>query len=40
MFEGIVASVLNRYLGKYVQDLDSQNFKVGLLSGKYVHVHT
>tara|TARA_R110002050_G_scaffold33947_1_gene86025 strand:- start:256 stop:432 length:177 start_codon:yes stop_codon:yes gene_type:complete len=33
MFEGIVASVLSRYLGKYIQGLEAQNLSVGLLGG-------
>ncbi|XP_014674952.1 PREDICTED: vacuolar protein sorting-associated protein 13A-like [Priapulus caudatus] len=33
MFEGVVASLLNKYLGKYIQDLDSENLNVGIFSG-------
>lgn len=33
MFEGVVAGILNRFLGKYVQDLDTENFNVGIFSG-------
>ncbi|XP_068086254.1 intermembrane lipid transfer protein VPS13A [Anabrus simplex] len=33
MFEGVVATVLNRYLGKYIQDLDIENLNVGIFSG-------
>ncbi|XP_050428442.1 intermembrane lipid transfer protein VPS13A-like isoform X2 [Adelges cooleyi] len=33
MFEGIVASLLNRYLGKYIEDLDLENLNVGIFSG-------
>lgn len=33
MFEGIVASLLNRYLGKYVEEFDLENLNVGIFSG-------
>ncbi|GBP39684.1 Vacuolar protein sorting-associated protein 13C [Eumeta japonica] len=33
MFEGVVAGVLNRLLGKYIQDLDTENLNVGIFSG-------
>ncbi|KAM3960055.1 LOW QUALITY PROTEIN: intermembrane lipid transfer protein VPS13A [Aphomia sociella] len=33
MFEGAVAGILNRLLGKYVQDLDTENLNVGIISG-------
>ena len=33
MFEGVVAAVLNRFLGKYVQDLDTENLNVGIFGG-------
>ncbi|XP_049872672.1 intermembrane lipid transfer protein VPS13A-like isoform X2 [Pectinophora gossypiella] len=33
MFEGAVAGILNRVLGKYVQDLDTENLNVGIFSG-------
>jgi len=33
MFEGIVASLLNRYLGKYIEDLDLENLNVGIFGG-------
>ncbi|XP_062531261.1 intermembrane lipid transfer protein VPS13A isoform X2 [Bombyx mori] len=33
MFEGAVAGFLNRLLGKYVQDLDTENLNVGIFSG-------
>lgn len=33
MFETVVAGVLNRFLGKYVQDLDTENLNVGIFSG-------
>ncbi|XP_047103973.1 vacuolar protein sorting-associated protein 13A-like [Schistocerca piceifrons] len=33
MFEGVVATVLNRYLGKYIQDLDIESLNIGIFSG-------
>ncbi|CAG9562322.1 unnamed protein product [Danaus chrysippus] len=33
MFEGAVAGILNRLLGKYVQDLDTEHLNVGIFSG-------
>ncbi|KAG8227036.1 hypothetical protein J437_LFUL013823 [Ladona fulva] len=33
MFEGIFATYLNRYLGKYIQDLDTENLNVGIFNG-------
>ncbi|KAG1650405.1 Vacuolar protein sorting-associated protein 13C [Nymphon striatum] len=33
MFEGVVASILNKYLGKYVQNLDTENLNLGIFSG-------
>lgn len=33
MFEGAVAAILNRFLGKYVEDLDTEDFNVGIFSG-------
>ncbi|XP_046398302.1 vacuolar protein sorting-associated protein 13C-like isoform X1 [Ischnura elegans] len=33
MFERIVATYLNRCLGKYIQDLDTENLNVGIFSG-------
>ncbi|XP_078045899.1 intermembrane lipid transfer protein VPS13A isoform X2 [Augochlora pura] len=33
MFEGAVAAFLNRLLGKYVEDLDTEQFNVGIFSG-------
>lgn len=35
MFEGAVAGILNRLLGKYVQDLDTENLNVGIFSGDF-----
>ncbi|KAF9422722.1 hypothetical protein HW555_001716 [Spodoptera exigua] len=39
MFEGAVAGILNRLLGKYVQDLDTENLNVGIFSGNPVVVN-
>ncbi|XP_076375159.1 intermembrane lipid transfer protein VPS13A isoform X2 [Megalopta genalis] len=33
MFEGAIAAFLNRLLGKYVEDLDTEQFNVGIFSG-------
>ncbi|KAK7790642.1 hypothetical protein R5R35_006536 [Gryllus longicercus] len=33
MFEGVVATFLNRYLGKYIQDLDIENLNIGIFQG-------
>lgn len=35
MLEGLVAWVLNNYLGKYVENLNTDQLSVALLSGKY-----
>ena len=34
MFEGAVAAFLNRLLGRYVEDLDTEHFNVGIFSGE------
>ena len=34
MFEGLVANILNKYLGKYIQNLDPDDLKVGILGGR------
>ncbi|EFN86841.1 Vacuolar protein sorting-associated protein 13A [Harpegnathos saltator] len=33
MFEGAIAAFLNRLLGRYVEDLDTEQFNVGIFSG-------
>lgn len=33
MFEGIVASLLNRYLSNYIDEVDYNNLKLGIFSG-------
>ena len=35
VLESIVAGVLNKYLGKYVENLDSNNLDLGILSGEW-----
>ena len=34
MLEGAVARILNRFLGKYVVDFDTENLNVGIFSGQ------
>lgn len=34
VFESIVAEVLNRFLGSYVENLDSKQLKIGIWGGK------
>lgn len=33
MFEGAIAAFLNRLLGKYIEDLDIEQFNIGIFSG-------
>ena len=33
VFEGLLVSVLNRFLGPYVKNLDASQLKVGIWSG-------
>ncbi|XP_047356214.1 vacuolar protein sorting-associated protein 13C-like isoform X2 [Vespa velutina] len=33
MFEGAIAAFLNRLLGRYVEDLDTERFNIGIFSG-------
>ncbi|KAK2588797.1 hypothetical protein KPH14_001672 [Odynerus spinipes] len=33
MFEGAIAAFLNRLLGRYVEDLDTEQFNIGIFSG-------
>lgn len=35
VFESIVADILNRYLGDYVENLDRGQLKIGIWGGKY-----
>ncbi|KAK6636913.1 hypothetical protein RUM43_010577 [Polyplax serrata] len=34
MFEGLVASIFNKWLGKYVEDLDTEQLNVGIFGGE------
>jgi hypothetical protein len=36
MFEGIVASLMNMYLSEYIDEVDYNNLKIGIFSGKLV----
>lgn len=36
VFESIVADILNRYLGEYVENLDKGQLKIGIWGGKAV----
>ena len=36
MFEGIIVNILNKYLGKYIQNLDTDNLKIGILDGELI----
>lgn len=36
VFESIVADILNRYLGEYVENLDKGQLKIGIWGGKIV----
>jgi vacuolar protein sorting-associated protein 13A/C len=36
MFESLVAGLLEKYVGKYVQNWDSKNLKLSVFSGKVV----
>lgn len=39
MLEGLVAWVLNNYLGKYVENLNTDQLSVALLSGEYYYIN-
>lgn len=39
MLEGLVAWVLNNYLGKYVENLNTDQLSVALLSGTYLFLY-
>lgn len=36
MFEGLVASLLNKYLSQYIDEVDYNNLKLGIFSGKWL----
>lgn len=38
MLEGLVAWVLNTYLGKYVSNLNTDQLSIALLKGEYTHL--
>ncbi len=35
MFEGILATILNKYLSEYIDEVDYNNLKLGLFSGMW-----
>jgi hypothetical protein len=35
MFESIIVTVVNKYLGKFVENLDSSQLSIGLLGGMF-----
>lgn len=39
VFESIVADILNRYLGEYVENLDKGQLKIGIWGGEIVEFH-
>lgn len=39
VFESIVADILNRYLGEYVENLDKGQLKIGIWGGKFRERH-
>lgn len=36
VFESIVADILNRYLGEYVENLDKGQLKIGIWGGEII----
>lgn len=36
VFESIVADVLNRFVGEYVENLDKKQLKIGIWGGKQI----
>ena len=40
VFESIVADILNRYLGDYVENLDRGQLKIGIWGGKFSFYQT
>lgn len=38
MFEKLIIHLLNKYLGKYVQDLDAEKINLGILNGKILSI--
>lgn len=39
VFESIVADLLNKYLGKYVENLDASQLKIGIWGGNYLFLY-
>jgi len=39
VFESLVADVLNRFIGEYVENLDSSQLNIGIWGGEYKLVH-
>jgi len=35
MLERLAAQVLNKYLGKYVENFDPENLSIGIVQGEY-----
>jgi len=40
MFEGLIVDLLNNYLGKYIQNLDRDNLRLGIFNGNIPRVVT
>lgn len=38
VFESIVADLLNRYLGEYVENLDKGQLKIGIWGGEHAKI--
>lgn len=39
VFETLVADVLNRFIGEYVENLDSSQLNIGIWGGKIIFVY-
>lgn len=37
VFESLVADVLNRFIGEYVENLDSSQLNIGIWGGKSIY---
>lgn len=40
VFESIVADLLNRFVGEYVENLDKTQLKIGIWGGKLKTLHS
>lgn len=40
VFESLVADVLNRFIGEYVENLDSSQLNIGIWGGKFKYLRT